>query len=97
MVFTIEALHVPEKVDDGALGESRSPTQIFKWHLLSVSNYLGVYMCIFGSGLIVMMVMVIKVMVIMVMVMVAMVIVMVSVMVSIVPELCRHVGLLHQR
>jgi len=67
------------------LGESRSPTQIFKRNLLPASHGLGAYVGAFGPGLMVMMAMVMMAMV------------MVSVMVIIVPEVLRQVGWLRQR
>jgi len=33
------------------LGESRSPTQIFQWHLVPASHRLWAYVCTFGLGL----------------------------------------------
>jgi len=40
-------------------GESRSPTQIFRWNLLLASHRVWVYVCVFGPGLMVTMAMVI--------------------------------------
>jgi len=65
------------------LGESRSPTQIFRRNLLPASHRLWAYVCTFGPGLMVMVAMV-------------MAMVMVSVMVIIVPEALRQVGWLRQ-
>ena len=67
------------------LGESRSPTRIFQRNLLPSSHRLWMYVCVFGSGLMVMTTMVMMAMV------------MVSVMVIIVPEALREVGCLCQR
>jgi len=77
------------------LGESRSPTQIVQRNLRLASHGLWAYVCAFGPGLLVMMVMVMMVMVMMAMVMMEitmMVMVMVSVPVIIVPEALRQVG-----
>ena len=71
------------------LGESRSPTQIFKRNLLHASHGLWAYVCAFRPGLMVTMAMVMMAMVMMAMVMV-------SVMVIIVPEALRQVDWLRQ-
>jgi hypothetical protein len=73
------------------LGESSSPTQIFKRNLLLASHGLRAYVCVVEPWLMVMMAMVMMAMVIMAMVMTAMV--MLSV---IVPEALRQVGWLRQ-
>ena len=68
------------------LGESRSPTEIFKRNLLPASHRLWAYVCAFRPGL---MTMAMKAMVMLAMVMV-------SVMVIIVPEALRQVCWLRQ-
>jgi len=59
------------------LGESRSPTQIFPRNLLPASHRLWAYVCAFGPGLIVKMVMVMMVIVMMAMVMVSVMVIIV--------------------
>jgi hypothetical protein len=60
------------------LGESRSPTQIFRQNLLPASHQLWVYECAFGLGLMVMMAMVMMAMAIIAMAMVLVIAIIVS-------------------